>query len=104
MPNRWVDFIKNYASLNDLSYGCAITKPEAREAYRAKYGNRRNLPQYKERENMGMNDYDAPPKPTPPVVASKKGRGRPRKYSDVQASKQANREKTLASYHRRKQT
>jgi len=33
MPNAWVEFVRQYAKDNNLSYGCAIS--EASPAYRA---------------------------------------------------------------------
>ncbi len=35
MPNKWTEFVKDWASKNNMSYGCAMTKPECKEAYRA---------------------------------------------------------------------
>lgn len=34
MTNRWIEFVKKWASDNNLSYGCALSKPEMKEAYR----------------------------------------------------------------------
>lgn len=31
---RWTDFVKDYASENKISYGCALSKKECSEAYR----------------------------------------------------------------------
>jgi len=41
MPNAWVEFVRQHAKENNLSYGCAIS--EANPAYRAlkKGGNRK---------------------------------------------------------------
>jgi len=33
MPNRWIEFVKKWSSDNNVSYGCALTKPEMKEAY-----------------------------------------------------------------------
>ena len=38
MPNQWVSHVKEFAADNNLSYGCALSKPECKETYRAKYG------------------------------------------------------------------
>jgi len=58
MPNPWVDFVRQYAKENNLSYGCAIS--EAGAAYRSmKKG--RNPKQEKEERGMMMGeDFDAP--------------------------------------------
>jgi len=37
MPNRWTDFVKSWASENNMAYGCALTKPELKIAYYNKY-------------------------------------------------------------------
>ena len=49
MVNKWVDFVRQYAKENNISYGCAIS--EAGQAYR-------NMK--KEVNEMGMEDFDAP--------------------------------------------
>jgi hypothetical protein len=33
MPNAWIEFVKDYAKKNDITYGCAISK--AKDAYKA---------------------------------------------------------------------
>jgi hypothetical protein len=37
MPNRWIEFVKNWAKDNNTSYGCALTKPEMRAEYHYRY-------------------------------------------------------------------
>lgn len=58
MPNRWVQFVRDWAQKNNESYMCAATKPEVRDAYRAKYGVSKRVPQYKEEERMGAEDVN----------------------------------------------
>ena len=62
MPNAWVEFVRQYAKDNNLSYGCAIS--EASPAYRAlkKGGNQKK--EKKERENTMGEDFDTPKTPT----------------------------------------
>lgn len=36
MPNKWTDFVKDWASKNNTSYGCALSKPEMRTEYHKK--------------------------------------------------------------------
>jgi len=60
MPNRWVEWVRKWAKDHDTTYGCALSKPECKDEYRAKYGNRKKLPKSKEKELMGMEDFDAP--------------------------------------------
>tara|TARA_R110000868_G_scaffold219194_4_gene470035 strand:- start:1189 stop:1608 length:420 start_codon:yes stop_codon:yes gene_type:complete len=60
MPNRWVDHVKSFAAKNNLSYGCALSKPECKESYRAKYGVSKKLTKKQNIEMMGAEDFDAP--------------------------------------------
>jgi hypothetical protein len=59
MASRWVQCVKEWSAKNNESYMCAATKPEVREAYRAKYGVSKRKPQYKEEQDMGAEDIDA---------------------------------------------
>jgi len=55
--NPWVDFIRQYAKENDISYGCAIS--EAGPAYRnMKQGGNSKRERVK-MENMVSEDFDA---------------------------------------------
>jgi len=58
MPNAWVEFVRQYAKDNNISYGCAIS--EAGVAYRSmkKGGNPKQ--EKEEREMMMGEDFDAP--------------------------------------------
>ena len=56
MASRWVQFVKEWSAKNNESYMCAATKPEVREAYRAKYGVSKRKPQYKEEQDMAAED------------------------------------------------
>ena len=42
MPNAWIEHVKEWSKENNLSYGCAISKPECKEAYQKKK-NKTNL-------------------------------------------------------------
>ena len=33
MTNRWIEYVKNFAKDNNLSYGCALTDPNLRKGY-----------------------------------------------------------------------
>ena len=57
MPNRWVDYVKKFAADNNLSYGCALSKPECKETYRAKYGVTKKLTKKQNIEKMGAEDF-----------------------------------------------
>ena len=37
MVNNWILHIKDFAQRNNLSYGCALSKPECSAEYREKY-------------------------------------------------------------------
>jgi len=70
MGNPWVEFVRQYAKDNNISYGCAIS--EAGVAYRAmkKGGNPK-----KEKEERGLmmgEDFDAQKAPTKKRITIKK--------------------------------
>jgi hypothetical protein len=46
MPSRWIEFIKDWASKNGISYGCALSNPTMVAEYHKKY----NTPKHQERE------------------------------------------------------
>jgi|688.fasta_scaffold12702_3 hypothetical protein len=77
MPNRWVEWVRKWAKDHDTTYGCALSKPECKDEYRAKYGNRKKLPKSKEKELMGMEDFDAPA--PAPKKKTKKPKPKPKK-------------------------
>jgi hypothetical protein len=54
--NRWTDWVKEFASKNNLSYGCALSTPECKTEYRAKYGSRKKLTKKQEKEMMGAEE------------------------------------------------
>ena len=56
MANRWIEFVRKWSAKAGISYACAVSKPECRAEYQAKYGNRKNLPRKTEREMMGQED------------------------------------------------
>ena len=37
MPNRWIEFVKKWSSENNVSYGCALSKPEMKAEYNKLY-------------------------------------------------------------------
>jgi hypothetical protein len=51
--NRWTNWVKEFALMNNLSYGCALSTPECRNEYREKYGTRKKLTKKQEKEQMG---------------------------------------------------
>lgn len=83
--NRWTNWVKEFASKNNLSYGCALSTPECKTEYRAKYGVKLTKKQQKElekeqkeNEKMGAEDKNVavkkikPPAPpnTPAPISS----------------------------------
>lgn len=38
MATRWTDWIRKFASDNNMTYGCALSDPECSKTYRVKYG------------------------------------------------------------------
>lgn len=113
--NRWTNFVREWADKHSISYGCALSKPEMREAYKAKYGNRKRLTQTKEKELMGQEDKDAPEKPKPPkkrpnvrlIIEEEeeeqpKKKGRPKKYATAEEARQAKIKNTIEARKRKK--
>ena len=60
MVNQWVQFVKEYARENNISYGCAIS--EAGPAYRNMKQGGDTRRERVEMENMMGEDFDAPMK------------------------------------------
>lgn len=56
--NRWVEHVRKFASDNNLSYGCALSKPECKDSYRAKYGVSKKLTKKQNIEKMGAEDVN----------------------------------------------
>ena len=69
--NRWTDWVKAFARDHNTTYSCALSTPECKEQYRAKYGTRKRLPQKKEREMMGMEDVNVAEKVNPEIEMMK---------------------------------
>ena len=60
MVNQWVQFVRQFAKDNNISYGCAIS--EAGPAYRNMKQGGNSKREMQEFENMAMEDFDAPKK------------------------------------------
>jgi hypothetical protein len=58
--NKWVNFVKQFSKDNNLSYACALSTPECKDSYRAKYGVSKKLTKKQNLEKMGAEDMDAP--------------------------------------------
>jgi hypothetical protein len=92
--NRWTDWVKEFASKNNLSYGCALSTPACKEEYRAKYGSRKKLTKTQEKELMGMED-----KPQhAPVKKAKKSRAKKAKkiVLDEETAQEVERERMMS--------
>jgi hypothetical protein len=100
MPNRWVDYVKKFAADNNLSYGCALSKPECKETYRAKYGVTKKLTKKQNIEKMGAEDMDAPNIQL--VVKEKKKRRPTLKLEEVMMEAEDNRSKMVATQEKKK--
>ena len=68
MPSRWIEFVREWAKKNNMTYSCALSQPQCSQEYRAKYGDRKKLPAKKEKELMGAEDINRakPKKPKKP--------------------------------------
>ena len=64
MSRRYVDFVRDWAAKNKLSYMCAATKPALKMAYRKKYPTKKTLKVMQGVETLGMleEDFDAAPR------------------------------------------
>jgi len=60
MVNQWVQFVRQFAKDNYISYGCAIS--EAGPAYRNMKQGGNSKREKVEMENMAMEEVDAPKK------------------------------------------
>jgi hypothetical protein len=98
--NRWTNWVKEFASKNNLSYGCALSTPECKEQYRAKYGNRKKLSQKQEKEMMMGEDKDAPNIQLT-IAEEPKKKGRPKKYATEAEAKRAKSINTMEAKKRR---
>jgi hypothetical protein len=54
--NQWTNFVSDFAKKKNISYMCAMSMPELKAEYRAKYGSSKKVSQKKERESMGQED------------------------------------------------
>jgi hypothetical protein len=115
MPNRWVDHVKSFAAQNNLSYACALSTPDCKDSYRAKYGVTKKLTKKQNIEKMGAEDKDAPniqlvikekkkPKRGPKelVIKEKKKRRPTLKLEEVMMEDEDNRSKMVATQEKKK--
>lgn len=54
--NQWTNFVSDFAKKKNISYMCAMSMPELKAEYKAKYGSSKKVSQKKERESMGQED------------------------------------------------
>jgi hypothetical protein len=43
MPSAWVDYVKQFAAKNGVSYGCAMSMPECKAGYAATKGSSKEV-------------------------------------------------------------
>ena len=60
MANKWILFVKKWSAKNNMSYGCAISKPECKAAYKKEYPSKQEetFREAIERGNMEDEDRD----------------------------------------------
>jgi hypothetical protein len=100
MPNRWVDHVKSFATQNNLSYACALSTPDCKETYRAKYGVSKKLTKKQNIEKMAAEDRNAPNIQL--VVKEKKKRRPTLKLEEVMMEDEDNRSKMVATQEKKK--
>ena len=89
MPSAWIEHVKKYASENGVSYRQAMKDSKAtyvsvakpKKKYEPKPGAKPRGRPKKEREQMGMEDFDAPAPPAP--KKTRKRRPKMKKYADL---------------------
>jgi hypothetical protein len=54
MPSKWIEFVKKWAKDNNITYGCAMSKPECKNAYHKKYDTQKYQRERKEKESEQM--------------------------------------------------
>ena len=72
MPSRWIEFVREWAKKNNMTYSCALSQPKCSQEYRAKYGVSKKIPVNKEKEMMGAEDINRAKKPKKPKKPKKK--------------------------------
>jgi len=98
--NRWVNWVKQFSKDNNLSYACALSKPECKDSYRAKYGVTKKLTKKQNIEKMGAEDINAPNIQL--VVKEKKKRRPTLKLEEVMMEAEDNRSKMVATQEKKK--
>lgn len=98
--NRWVNWVKQFSKDNNLSYACALSKPECKDSYRAKYGLTKKLTKKQNIEKMGAEDKDAPNIQL--VIKEKKKRRPTLKLEEVMMEAEDNRSKMVATQEKKK--
>jgi hypothetical protein len=58
MPSKWIEFVKEWSKDNNLTYGCAMSKPECKNAYHKKYDTQKYQKERKEKETEQMGAED----------------------------------------------
>jgi len=54
MANAWVEHIKSWSKSHNVSYGCALSMPECKNAYNAKKPQNENISMMKEDKNVAL--------------------------------------------------
>lgn len=56
MANRWIEWVKSWASKKGISYSCALSQPECKIEYRKKFGVAKPLSRKDEIKSMAAED------------------------------------------------
>jgi hypothetical protein len=76
MPNAWVTHVKQYAAANNTSYGCAMTIPGCKTAYKSKKESKESKETKEIKDTKVYTMYKKPIGPvipaTPPVTPAPK--------------------------------
>ena len=74
MPNAWISHVKQYAAANNTSYGCAMTMPGCKAAYKSKKEPNKPVTKKEEPkpEPKAYTKYDKPIGPVKPAAPAPK--------------------------------
>ena len=73
MPNAWISHVKQYAAANNTSYGCAMTMPGCKAAYKSKKEPTKESKETKEiKDTKVYTMYKKPIGPVKPVAPAPK--------------------------------
>ena len=71
MPNKWVEHVKAFAAKNNLSYACALSKPECKQSYQKYDPSKTKIMSKEKRKEVDAKAKKLIPKPMKIKVSKK---------------------------------